>query len=151
MAIPGTPEEFRLAMFINGPVALVRMLWTGCFVGKWSTTVFCIGFWWWDAFFIASVGIFWYWIALNISSWRERRVLLLPTSMPLRVTTDLLLIALGPCFVWFSRDIDLIHLWQQGFVVAVPFLLIWSVGPVFVFGRDLVRCLFTASAARRLD
>jgi len=140
---PSTAPAFTLLVFINAPAALARALWFRHVDGLWD-----------DVMFVASIGMSWCWVALNINSWQERSTLLLFTWVPLRLAADLLLIALSGCFVWFSRRIDIAHLPWQWLVPTLTSALIWSVGPVFVFGGDLIHCLRhntlrTASASRR--
>jgi hypothetical protein len=54
---------------------------------------------WFDAILVAAIGAFWYWVALWMHSYHERRTLL-PFSLPLQITADLLLIATGACLGW---------------------------------------------------
>jgi hypothetical protein len=89
MDIPGPAPAFTFLISLNAPVALARTLWYHYLPDLWEHVVF-----------IAAIGAFWYWIALNIHSWRERRVLFLFTWPPLRITADLLLIAMGVFLGW---------------------------------------------------
>jgi hypothetical protein len=54
--MPGTPASFSLLVAINAPVALPRAFWSRYLHG-----------WWDDISFVAIIGLFWYWVALNVS------------------------------------------------------------------------------------
>ena len=82
MDMPGRHPAFWLFFSLNGPVAVVgQPLW---FREPPANLIL-----------ITAVGVFWYWVALNIYSWRESRTLLLFVWAPIRVAADLLLIVIG--------------------------------------------------------
>jgi|ERR1035438_8532022 hypothetical protein len=111
-----------------------------------------------NAALVAAVGVFWYWFALNISSWRQGRTVVMFRWLPLRLGGDALLIALallwcggfvdkGPdlvrtaaftnadCFgplAWWARPtllvVALVHL-------PVPFVM------TYLFGRDFLHAV----------
>lgn len=127
---PGVPPALTALRCINAPVVLVRGLWNPLVRYPWD-----------DAIFVATIGIFWYWVALNIQSWRQRGTVLLFGWVPLRITTDLVLIGLGVfvCFVFGTASyLPLEGLWAWFLRISV---LAWSLGSVFLFGRDLIQCL----------
>jgi hypothetical protein len=127
---PGPDPAFSLLLSINAPAALARTLWSHRLPYLWDNVTF-----------VAAIGMFWYWIALNIQSWRERRrTLLLFAWTPLRIGADLLVIAGGVCLVWLCLDaMSGPHVPWLWFVPTS--ILIWSVGPMFFFGRDLIHCV----------
>ncbi len=109
---------------------------------------------WFDAIVVAAIGAFWYWAALQMHSYHERRTLLPFSSVPLQITADLLLIAIGACLGWlllrqvreypnyFSPFKITLSPFNLGWLWLIPIwasLRIWSLGPVFVFGQDLIR------------
>ncbi len=75
--MPGTPPSFTLLVAINAPVALPRIVLYRYLPG------------WWDAItFIAGIGVFWYWVARNIESWRQTRRVFMFSWRPLRLAGD---------------------------------------------------------------
>jgi hypothetical protein len=95
MHMPGPTPAFFLLRSINAPVALPRTLWAPYLSSTLDNVTF-----------IAVIGIFWYWIALNIQSWRERRTLHLFAWVPLRVGVDLFVVAMGGYLVWLFIERD---------------------------------------------
>jgi hypothetical protein len=91
---------------------------------------------------VATIGVLWYWVALNIDSLRERRAILHFAWAPLRIATDLMLTAMGACLGVIcvaSMVSSLLPLpWR---IPTYASLLIWSFVPMFIFGRDLVYCV----------
>jgi hypothetical protein len=84
MDMPGPSPAFQLLVSINAPLALPRVL------------VFRHLHGWWDPItFTVAIAFFWYWIGMNIVSWRQRRLAYLFSWRPLRLLTDILLIGVG--------------------------------------------------------
>jgi hypothetical protein len=135
MDMPGPAPAFTLLLSINAPVTLVRILYRPLFLpDPWD-----------DIILIVAIGLFWYYVALNINSWRERRTLLLFAWAPLRIATDLIMIALGACLGLFcilaantSPYTPFSALAWPWFIPTWASLLLWSLGSVLVFGRDLI-------------
>lgn len=144
MDMPGPAPAFTLLVFINAPVALARMFWFHHGLeGLWS-----------DALFVGLIGLLWYWIALNIVSWRARRTLVLFTWTPLRIAVDLVLIGVCACFLWYSRTVNVAGLPWRWFAPLVIFLIFWSFASVFILCRDLVLCFrhkVSRTASRRAE
>lgn len=46
-----------------------------------------------------AIGLFWYWVAMNIVSWRERRVAYLFSRRPLRILADSVIIGIGVLWI----------------------------------------------------
>jgi hypothetical protein len=130
----GTTNYFALLVLINPPAAMLRNVWFNYVDIPWS-----------DVMFVASIGLFWYWVGLNINSWQKRRTLLMFTWVPLRVIGDLVLIAFGPYFIWFLRRLDVADMPWQWEAPALACVFCWLLGPAFIFGRDLIHCLRKAS------
>lgn len=126
-AYTGSDPPYTLLLFLNPPAVLARALWADSVLGLPS-----------DTMFVASIGISWYWIALNIRPWRERRALPLFTRPPLRITADLLLVSLSVCFLALARRISVGHMeWQWRYTILAC-ILAWFLGPIFLFARDLL-------------
>jgi hypothetical protein len=138
--MPPQPPAWQLSTAINMPIVLIRALWTR--MGVWG--------WWDEGLYIAVVGLFWYWIAMNMQSWRQQRAVRTFSNPPLRVTADLLLIMLGIVFggvVAFHDPADpalrysiVAHHWLW-FVTITGLHLVWSLTFLFFFGRDLISVL----------
>jgi hypothetical protein len=47
--------------------------------------------------FVVPVGVFWYWIALNVSSWQRTQTVIGFSRRPTRFVADAVLISLGSC------------------------------------------------------
>jgi len=135
--MPGPAPASRLCDSINAPVALVRVLW----VRHASTLGDYVAL-------VLAVGVLWYWVALNVESWRRERAVLGFRWIPLRVAVNLLLIAVGAfwglAFAAEVRDVRSPYLHWSGWLwisgILGP-LLAWSVVLIFFFGRDFVLCL----------
>jgi hypothetical protein len=81
----GHHPALNLLLYLNLPVTmLLKPHWGGYL----PTLRF-------DGLAVAAIGLLWYSVALLINSYRERRTALPFTSAPLKVATDLLLIAAG--------------------------------------------------------
>lgn len=128
---PGSPVGFNAVLLMNAPVSIARSLFYQL-SPQWS-----------DSMYVASVGILWYWVALNVDSWYERRRVVMFRRVPIRIATDLVLIMLGPYSIWQGRNIDLVYIAQFAWKWSVPVFascLLWMLGPPLLFGRDLVHC-----------
>ena len=135
-SMPGTSPFFTLLVSLNAPLALVRGLYYRHVPELWDRWVF-----------VSAIAILWYWVALNVESWRRDRKVLAFSRFPLRLTADLLLIALGAFwgFVFAGQgrqihmDLEFAH---PLFVPCVlGLLLAWSLALIFFFGRDLIQCV----------
>jgi len=104
----------------------------------------------WDwAMLTAAVGLFWYWVSLNIQSWRQRRAVLMFSRRWLRIGADVLLILAG--LLWALYGVNQIRraAWSlHGYSCFGPFAwlpeslaaclnLAWALAVVYFFGRDL--------------
>jgi hypothetical protein len=127
--MPGPSPAFTLLLSMNPPVTLLH----GYLYWHMSPL-------WERALTVASIGALWYWIALNVDSWRERKMILQFKRPPLRITADLLAIPLGAFLEAICvRDFSYHPLpWRVPIWISV---LVWSFGPMFFFGRDLVYCI----------
>jgi len=137
---------------VNAPVALVRALLSRFYFGWWSYNVG----------FVIAIGLFWHWIALNISSWRLYRTARTFVWLPLRIVADAALVIVGgllgvitadTCGLWapvFHSRFGGIPLYGSTLseyvynTFIVCFWLIWSCGFILLFGRDLHLAILNA-------
>ena len=138
MDLPGPAPAFTLLMSMNAPVFITRSLW-----GRYLPD---LG--WENSALIAAIGVFWFWVALNVQSWRARGTVVLFSWAPLRMAADLLLIAMGAYLGWFCIGpvigFPATAFSQLAWPWLIPtwaFLLFWSLGSVSIFGRDLLHCV----------
>jgi hypothetical protein len=82
--MPGASPASRLLTSIDAPVALLSMAWDRYLSYPWNV-----------AARLGAVGIFWYWVALNMEAWRERKEILMISLRPARWTLDVLLFLSG--------------------------------------------------------
>ena len=150
--MPGPSPTFEILTSINAPVALARAFWYSHLPYLWDAGTL-----------IVAVGLFWYWVALNIHSWRQRRTPFLFAWRPLRFAGNLLLIAVG--VLWGISCVDevrsIVHvapvwsgtgcfgplvwsMWLPSIVVA-GLHLAWSLVLTLFFGRDVFHCLLRKS------
>ena len=150
MDMPGPAPAFSLLASINFPVASLRVFWFRYLPG-----------WWDDIVFVAAIGFFWYWVALNVYSWQQKRTVRIFSSIPLRLTVDLLLIAMGTLVGIYAvtdelRLLAFVHgvhgealrncfpnNWPgwAWFIAIAGLHLAWSVVLIFFFGRDFIHCV----------
>ena len=135
--MPGTPPAFTLCISINAPVALPRaLLFRHVSVFRDYVLV------------VLAAGALWYWVALNIGSWRRNRTVLTFPWAPLRLSADLLLVGMGVLVgCWFVEEGRSFRplpwplaswFWMAGFLIP---LLAWSLALIFFFGRDFIHCI----------
>jgi hypothetical protein len=97
----GPGPAFDLLISINVPVVLARgFWWRSAYDGFGPLVAFLLD----DATVVAAVGLLWYWMALNIGAWRDRRTLFTFQWLPLRLTQDVLLIAAGVFWGIYCAD-----------------------------------------------
>jgi len=151
MDIPGPAPAFTLLVSINPPAAIVRALWE---------RYLRLPALWDDVMLVVAVGFLWYWVALNIHYWHQRRTVCMFSWLPLRLAGDALLIAAGVFwgFISLGHDfavIDIVRgvrgealrnsfpitysgwLW---FTINVGLALAWSFSLIYFFGRDVISC-----------
>jgi hypothetical protein len=143
--MPGEHPAFLLLLYLHLPLMLVlRRLVFGSLPEL--------------AALVAAIGVFWYWVVLLVHRYRERGTLFPAGWMALRIVADAVLIAMPMCLGWLFiddlRDYPNIYVLQRslvGWLWIIPTygsLLVWILGPIFVFGNDLVRCFRPSSPPR---
>jgi hypothetical protein len=138
MDMPGPSPGFQLLVSINAPLALPRALVFRHLHGLWDPITFTV-----------AIALFWYWVGLNIVSWRERRVAYLFSWRPLRLLTDVMLIGIGVFWIvvcwneidpytnerlFSARDC----LWYA-LLLGLPIL--WGTALISFFGYDCIHSL----------
>jgi hypothetical protein len=132
--MPGPAPALQLLVAINAPVSVARAFWFRYLPGYWD-----------HVSLILAIGLFWYWIALSIRSWREGRTIVIFTWSPLRVAADLLLIAAGGFFAFYFVHYTIYEFgivrrpWY--FPIVISYAL-WSFSLIFFPGHDLFQCVF---------
>jgi hypothetical protein len=136
--MPGAAPAFSILVSLNAPIALPR-----------SLVFMHMSDFWDNVTLIVAIGLLWYWVALNIQSWSQRRTVVMFSWIPLRLAADLLLIIDG--VFWFVLCIANIYfrlffpfanfafaemppIW---FFFASAFQLAWSLVLIYFCGRDL--------------
>ena len=153
--MPGPAPAFTLLVSINAPVAFPRALWSRYLPDPWD-----------DLTLIAAVGLLWYWVALNIDSWRRSRTAVMFRWAPLRLVGDLLLIVTGAFWglIFVGKDLaegvrgealrnHFFLNWSQArwFIAVSGCHLAWSLVLIFFFGRDFICCVFRKESGARVN
>lgn len=150
---PGTAPAFTLLVAINTPLALLRDLWYRD-----------LGYVRDDITLVSGIGLLWYWVALNIYSWRRTRAVLMFRWFAPRIAGDLLLISTGVFWGLYCVDdifgtsllpFAVVHHsglgypapWVLWYIAAEVFRLGWSVVLIVIFGRDLIMAIVFKTAA----
>jgi hypothetical protein len=100
---------------------------------------------------VAAIGVLWYCVALLIHRHSERGTVFPTDWVALRIAADVLLVTMPAClgllFIENIKDYPGTYELPRSFegwswfLPTYGSLLMWVLGPVFIFGRDLVRCL----------
>jgi hypothetical protein len=122
------PYDFLIIM--NGLLSLVEKFWYRYLDWPMSFVLY-----------VASIGLYWCWMALNIDSWRWQGTLFLFRRTTLRSATDVLLISISVLFVGYFPDINIAFMPWQMEISELGVLPLWSLGPLWFCGRDIDRCL----------
>ena len=135
--MPGKHPAFHILIFLNFPLMLV--LKKLMFGGLLQLSVLVI-----------AIGGFWYWIALLLNKYGRRRSLF-PLEWGMgRMVADLVVISLsallGGSLVKSYLDYpdSLVPTLSFRYPWSIPVLLSflpWTMGPIWVFSNDLIRCL----------
>ena len=159
--MPGATPASSLLHSVNAPLA--HEVW-GSILYKlyiWDNALLAN-----DVALIAAVGLFWYWVALNIRSWRQRRTVLMFSWRPARFTLDAFLVAYGALFGliglfgWYeairfapstAHGIGCFgpNLWFNLLpsIATGGIYLAWSLVLISFFGRDFIHCALRKTAA----
>lgn len=134
--MPGTPPSFALLMAINAPLLMPRALLSRYLEG------------WWDPItLVAAIGMFWYWVSLNIESWQRTRRVCTFSWKPLRLASDTIAIGIGTLLAFVLSRTRADSLPSTDWRWSVPcliLLVVWSAALILLFGRDFAECLLPA-------
>jgi hypothetical protein len=144
--MPGTPPSFALLIAINAPLAMPRALAFRFLPG-----------WWDDITLVVAIALLWYWVALNLESWRRTRRILMFPWRPLRLLGDMIGVGAGVmCALVLSHDF---FLWLAYGFPRIPSLtgwlwfvsctclpIMWSAALIILFARDLAYCVLRSKA-----
>lgn len=145
--MPGTSPAYKLLISINAPLALPRAFWS---------RYLHLPVLWDNLALVVAIGFLWYWVALNVLSWRERRTVCIFSWMPLRLCGDVALICVGMFWLldcWyeiirFYQPVAWLDWARLTLLVGLP--IAWSVVLILFFGRDLVYCVLRKKAVTGL-
>jgi hypothetical protein len=146
--MPGPSPTFDLLGIISWPVAILRSCVFWHFYGIWDA-----------AASIAAIGLFWYWVALNINAWGERKIILMFKWSPLRIAGDLALILAGAVIglLWAATAArgPLRYTPRHGpdwlwFALSVTLGLMWSGALIVLYGRDLAYCILRRNPVKAI-
>ena len=149
----GPSPAFGLLVAINLPVNLPRIVWERYLPYSWSVFIM-----------IAAVGLFWYWIALNVHSWRRRQTVFSSWPRGAQLVVDVVIVAFG--LVWGLYGVGMGYReWPRSFthgmgcfglnlwftllplIMTTCSFLAWSLVLIFFFGRDFIHCALRKTTA----
>lgn len=96
------------------------------------------------AIFILTIGMLWYWVALNVESLRQTRAVFTFSMTALRLFSDLLLILAGLFSgLYLLRGLIFLHtLWWSGWNwICCVLYFAWFVSLTCLFTRDFISCI----------
>ncbi len=137
--MPGPSPAFMLLISINAPVALPRAFWFRYLPDLWDSLTF-----------IVTIGLLWYWVALNVQSWRARRRVCMFAAIPLRLIGDLIVISIGVFWGFLSwrelcgSNAPIFWLGSPSsnwlvIVLCIGFQVAWCAALLAFFGRDFIQ------------
>jgi ABC-type uncharacterized transport system permease subunit len=148
MDMPGPSPASQLLGSINAPLALldafvVRHLHLP---GRWDLIIF-----------VAAIAVFWYWVGMNIVSWREQRAAYLFSWTPLRLLADIMIIGGGTFLIvvgWkeIHRNNERLFSaqdWQDWlwYTLSLALPILWGTMLITFFGYDCIRSLIRRKSA----
>ena len=133
--MPGQSPAFTLLVSINAPVALARAFVFRRLPDQWDKVTFT-----------AAIGLLWYWVALNLDSWRKRRTVSMFSWVPLRLVCDFVLLGVGVFWggVWVRTLPHYLPVSWFGWLSLVLRMGLepaWSLVLIFFVGRDFIHCI----------
>jgi hypothetical protein len=100
--------------------------------------------------FTVAIGLFWYWVGMNIVSWRERRAAYLFSWRPLQLLADVLAIGvglfwIGVCWNEIRHPNERLFSVQDWLWYALLFGLpiLWGIVLISFFGYDCIHSFVT--------
>ena len=147
--MPGVPPPFILLSAINFPLVMLRTLVIRYFSLHRPLLLPYLWGRWGDIALVTAIGMFWYWVSLNIESWHQSRRVFMFSWKPLRLAGDTIAVVVGVTwpFVFVARYLVPPPFSPTEWLFNVPCLL-WSAVPILLFGRDFAQCLLTPKAGQ---
>jgi hypothetical protein len=142
--MPGPRPSFTLLIAINAPLAMPRALIFRYLPGRWD-----------EITLVVAIGMFWYWVSLNIESWQRSRRVFVFSWMPSRLAVDTIAIGIGAMWVFVlahNRTYQFPALvsstvsstdWMW-FVPCMCLPILWSAALILLFGRDFAQCVLAS-------
>lgn len=141
---PGPTPVHPVLLSINAPLAVPQAVWNRYLPSYWSMAIM-----------IAAVGLFWYWVGMNVQAWRTRRMILMCSWRPARFFLDAVLILSGLICGLFGvgNARAIVRYWPQELhmgcytplwsytlssSVVACVVLCWCFVLVFFYARDFV-------------
>ncbi len=146
--MPGVPPAFILLSVINFPVAMLRGLVIRILSLLRPLLLPYLWGRWGDIALVAAIGMFWFWVSLNIECWHQSRRVFMFSWRPLRIAGDTIAVGVGVTWPFVY--------WHQGrpaplssveLLLFVPCLL-WSAALILFFGRDFAQFLLMPRASQ---
>jgi hypothetical protein len=142
--MPGQSPADGLLISLNAPLVLQLSIWNYSFSYPWNRVLET-----------GAVGLFWYWVALNISSYRRGESMLTFSWKPARFALNVVLILLGLAIGLLSvaRGREALRFWTLSCYSANPWFgwplsttvaciyLGWSLILIVFCGRDLIQSM----------
>jgi hypothetical protein len=95
---------------------------------------------WNQIMLLAAIGLFWYWVALTLVPWPERRRVRLFSFVPLRLVGNLLPVSAGVLLISLCW-LDVLHDHLPASWLQFALLVAWGIALVLFFGWDFIRCV----------
>ena len=127
---PGPSPADRLLMSMNAPLIFQLRIWYYSFSYPWNVAMEMI-----------AVGLLWYWVAVNISSWRSGGNMITLSWRPARFGLDATLIILGLIFGLLA-----VNETRWG-VIYAEYMRRWGLNSVGCFGPISYQSLAAMAAA----
>lgn len=132
----GPSPYFSVLVAINAPAVIARAFWF-LHVPQWCDY----------AALLVTIGLLWYWVALNVHSWQKERRAWTFSRPVLRFIADAALVGLGVLFAYLVYcDLSRSYnpppsLGWAGFSIYEVLRAAWSAFLIFFFGCDLIRSI----------
>ena len=136
----------KLLGSINAPLALLETFVFRHLPRRWDLITF-----------VAAIGVFWYWVGMNIVSWREQRAAYLFPWTPLRLLADIMIIGLGTFLIvvcWkeiqrYNERLFSAQDWQDWlwYALSLALPILWGTVLITFFGYDCIHSLIRRKSA----
>lgn len=143
MDMPGPSPASQLLVSINTPLALLEAFVFRHLPARWDLITF-----------VVAIEVFWYWVGMNIVTWREQRAAYLFSWMPLRLLADVTIIGIGAFWIlecckeiyrYPDQRLFSARGWLYPLLLALP--IVWGIVLVSFFGYDCIHSLVRRKSA----